>query len=231
MSVLTADGHAPRGPRNGRAVLDSLPLSPASALADTTAAYDLDSEALAERQWEADFGTYLDEFVRLIPDSNHSIVDAGCGAGRDVAALVARGFSCVGVDISAGMLARARGRVLDARATWLWADIRAIPLGAGTAGGLWTNAALLHLDAAAQLAAIQEFRRLLLPGRPLFISTLAGTGWSSRSTATGLKRWFRGTDLVELSKVVNSTGFHIVSGTTEVGVVRGEWVNVLAVAC
>lgn len=229
MSVLMRDGQAAAGALR-RHLADSPPWSPASAIAETAATYDADSDDLAARHWEADFGTYLDAFVRLIPENSHPIVDAGCGAGRDVAAFVARGFPCVGVDLSSGMLARAQARVLDPTANWLQADIRAIPLETESAGGLWTNAALLHLDSDGQVAALREFRRLLLPGRPLFVSTLAGSGLSSRRTATGLRRWFWGTDLVLFSKVVDSLGFHIVSAKTEAGVVRGEWVNVLALA-
>ena len=208
----------------------SVLLSPASALAETISTYDVAADELAARQWEADFQQYLDKFVHLMSDCTSPIVDAGCGAGRDVAALVSRGFRCVGVDVSSGMLARARDRVIDPRATWLPADMRAIPLETGAAGGVWTNAALLHLDADGQRGALQEFRRLLSPDRPLFVSTLAGSGWTSRHTATGETRWFWGTDLTMLSTVVKSVGFRIVSAETESGVVRGEWVNVLACA-
>jgi SAM-dependent methyltransferase len=228
VSVLTDENAAAAGLNRHGA--DSPPWSPASAIAETAYAYDSDSDDLAARQWEADFGTYLDEFVGLISDKSHPIVDAGCGAGRDVASLVARGFPCVGVDLSSGMLARAQARVLDPAATWLQADIRAIPLETGSAGGIWTNAALLHLDSAGRVAALREFRRLLLPGRPLFVSTLAGSGLSSRRTASGLRRWFWGTDLASFSEVVESLGFQIVSAETEAGVLRGEWVNVLALA-
>lgn len=229
MSVLTGDRQA-AVLRPRRRLPDSPRWSPASALAETTATYDADSVDLAARQWEADFGAYLDAFVRLIPEGSHPIVDAGCGAGRDMAAFVARGFSCVGVDLSAGMLARARARLTDPCATWLQADIRAIPFGTASAGGVWTNAALLHLDSDGQLAALREFRRLLLPGGPLFVTTLAGSGWSSRHTGTGLRRWFWGTDVVGLSKLMSSLGFHIVSAKGEAGLVQGEWVNVLALA-
>ena len=229
MSVLTTDEQAAAGaPR--RQLAGSPLFSPASALAETTATYDADADDLAARQWEADFGTYLDEFVRLIPDRSHPIVDAGCGAGRDVAAFVARGFPCVGVDVSSGMLARAQARVRDPSAKWLKADIRAIPFETESVGGVWTNAALLHLDSDGQAAALREIRRLLLPRRPLFISTLAGSGWTSKRTTTGLRRWFWGTDLPLFLKLVKSLGFAIDSARTEAGVVRGEWVNVLALA-
>lgn len=230
MSVLISTGRLTRGPTAKWPAPDSFPLSPALAQAETMDAYEADTDNLAAKQWAADFGTYLDRFVHLIPDYSHPVVDAGCGAGRDVAALVARGFRCVGVDVSSGMLARARARVLDPRAKWLHADMRSIPLESGVVGALWTNAALLHLDDKGQVAALKEFRRLLPPDRPLFVSTLSGSGWTSRRTAAGARRWFWGTDVEVLSKSMSSVGFRIVSAVTELGVVRGEWVNVLALA-
>jgi len=206
------------------------PVSPASALRETISTYDAESDELAAQHWKADFARYLDAFVRLIPDHTRPIVDAGCGSGRDVASLVERGYECVGVDLSSGMLRQAQTRVLDKRAHWLLADIQAIPLETASVGGVWTNAALLHLDHEGQLAALQEFRRLLLPGRPLFVSTLASCGVSLRRTTTGRRRWFWGTDHVFFSDRARSVGLDIVWAKTEAGFVRGEWVNVLAIA-
>ena len=158
------------------------------------------------------------------------MLDAGCGSGRDVAALASRGFRCIGVDLSGQMLAEARRRVTDPRASWLQCDIRSIPLAPHSVGGIWTNSALLHLGGAGQADAVQEFRRLIRPGRPLFISTLAGDGWSSRLTAGGHRRWFWGTNRDDLVRIAESCGFAIVSASTEQGVVARRWVNVLAFA-
>lgn len=204
--------------------------SPASALAETIGAYDTYSGEFAAKHWEASFAHYLDEFIHVLPKDGHPVVDAGCGAGRDMAAMIAHGFPCIGVDLSAGMLAQAQARVRDPAATWLNADIRAIPLEARSAVGVWTSAALLHLDEDGQQAALREFRRLLPRGGPLFVSTLAGSGVSVRRSPEGLRRWFWSTELSVLSKAVESLGFQIVSAKTEAGVVRGDWVNILAVA-
>lgn len=225
-SVVISDGHVRPRERTRR----SRVWSSRSAFTQTTAAYDADSDHHAARHWNADFEPYIDAFIRLVPDNRHPIVDAGCGAGRDVAAFVARGFHCIGVDLSSGMLTQARNRVADPKARWLQADIRAIPLGTNSAGGVWINAALLHLDVDGQTDALRDSRRLLLPGRPLFVSTLEGPGLSSRRNAAGFTRWFWGTNLSSLLRIMKSVGFDIVSAKTEVGIVRGDWVNVLALA-
>jgi SAM-dependent methyltransferase len=52
------------------------------------------------------------------------VLELGCGTGRNAAALLAAGAAqYVGIDASAGMLAQARRRTADHRATWLHADL------------------------------------------------------------------------------------------------------------
>ena len=69
------------------------------------------------------------------------VVDLGCGPGRDVEALRGLGVAAFGVDLSAGMLAVARTRGLPV----VQGDLRRPPVAPGSPGGLWCNAALLHV--------------------------------------------------------------------------------------
>ena len=199
---------------------------------DTLAAYEKYAHALADQQWDpaVDFGAYLDEFSSVVHGGGRWVIDAGCGAGRDVAALASRGLRCVGVDISAEMLALATQRVRLPTVEWIRADIRDIPIRDGGACGIWANASLLHLDPAGRRAALREFRRLLQQGDPVFLSTLDGVGVSSRTTGAGNKRWFWATSDNELRAELRAAGFEIVWARTEPGIVRGRWVNSLAVA-
>jgi 2-polyprenyl-3-methyl-5-hydroxy-6-metoxy-1,4-benzoquinol methylase len=50
---------------------------------------------------------YLEKFKELVPSGGH-VLSAACGAGRFDGFLVEAGYQVVGVDQSAGMLARAR---------------------------------------------------------------------------------------------------------------------------
>jgi SAM-dependent methyltransferase len=54
------------------------------------------------------------EVARLLA-GRRTIVDAGCGTGRDAAALAETGFQVTGIDASAEMVAVARERLPDAR--------------------------------------------------------------------------------------------------------------------
>lgn len=225
VDVFASDGETAKAAIDG-----PRPNSSASALAETIDAYASWADEFAAFQWDADFTEYIETFTALVQDRRLPVLDAGCGAGRDVAAIVAGGLRCIGVDLSYQLLQSARERVPDAKASWLLSDIRSVPLKSQSIAGIWTNAALLHLEGAGQGDAIAEFRRLIVPRGPVFISTLAGHGWSSRMLASGHRRWFWGTDHEALGRVVSDSGFEVLSAATEAGVVRGSWVNILAVA-
>lgn len=70
------------------------------------------------------------DLVRKIlrPEGSERILDVGCGEGRHSMALAERGFSIVGVDISAELIDLAiQGTDEDLHAAYLRADLREIP--------------------------------------------------------------------------------------------------------
>jgi len=75
-----------------------------------------------------------------------SVLELGCGTGRNAAALLAAGAArYVGVDVSAGMLAHARARVADPRATWIEADLVAELPGVGACDLVLFSLVLEHV--------------------------------------------------------------------------------------
>jgi SAM-dependent methyltransferase len=105
-----------------------------------------------------------------------TILDLGCGAGRDLAWLSAQGADVVGADLSLGMLIQARrhgvGRLLRL-------DMRALPFPSGTFGGIWCSASLLHLPKCDALRALTEMHRVAVTGGPLMLTVQEGDseGW------------------------------------------------------
>ncbi len=87
---------------------------------------------------------------------------AGCGNGRNLMAADVAGLDAVGVDLSAGMLRKAREK-----GGWplVRADLRAVPLGGGTFDAVLAIAVVHHIDTeAGRLAALGELGRVLKPG-------------------------------------------------------------------
>lgn len=136
----------------------------ASTSPDAAAVWDAQARGYGAQEWlEA---RAVATALRLARHTEHDrVIDLGCGTGAVLRALAARGHrprSVVGVDRSAGMLARVGPLPPDWRT--IEADARSVPLPEASAD-LVTCSYLLHLlgpgDRAAVLA---EARRLLAPG-------------------------------------------------------------------
>jgi SAM-dependent methyltransferase len=95
-----------------------------------------------------------------------SILDAGCGAGRDMVWFEAHGCNVTGIDLSPGMLERAR-QILSG--PLLEMDLTAIDLPIGSFDGIWCNAALLHIPKKTAPDVLRQFSTVLKPGGTLVL--------------------------------------------------------------
>ncbi|MGI8715404.1 MAG: class I SAM-dependent methyltransferase [Solirubrobacteraceae bacterium] len=104
-------------------------------------------------------------------------LDAACGTGRHARRLVDLGHTVVGVDVMPEMLQRARQNVPEA--TFVPADLRAIPVRDGAFDTVLCGLALAHVPDPAP--AVAELGRVLRPSGRLIISVLhsfqAHLGW------------------------------------------------------
>jgi SAM-dependent methyltransferase len=101
-----------------------------------------------------------------------TLLDLGCGPGRDSAYWTAQGLKTVGVDLSPRMieLARAAYPALDFRVH----DALELPSLELTFDAAWMAYMLLHLPAAAAPRALEGLAGRLKEGAPLFIETAVG---------------------------------------------------------
>lgn len=122
-----------------------------------------------------------------------TVVELGCGTGRHAEVVLAAGAaSYTGVDLSAGMLARARTRLDDARVRWVEAELAGVPLPDGSFAVALIVLVLEHLETVAPLAA--EVARLLAPGGTLRVvdihPDLVATGTGAHFHDGGDEVWF-----------------------------------------
>jgi SAM-dependent methyltransferase len=85
----------------------------------------------ADKDYEAECDL-LERVFRRADRPVRSVLDLGCGTGRHSVELARRGHEIVGVDLSEGMLERARRRALDEAvegATFVLGDIQNVALG------------------------------------------------------------------------------------------------------
>ena len=125
--------------------------------------------------------------LSLLPDvRGRTVLDAGCGSGRYLRELQARGARAVGMDLSPGMIARARALTTSVA----HADLRALPF--GTMSFDLVICALALGDFSEIDLALAELSRVLRHGGEAIYSVVhpAGeaAGWTRTFESEG-RRW------------------------------------------
>ena len=114
-----------------------------------------------------------------------TVLDAGCGPGRDLARFAAQGHTGIGIDLNRDFVDRAR-----AHGPVILGDLRALPLRAAAFDAVWASASLIHLPHEGAAVALREFARVARPGAPVSVSvkTAGVTGWADDMPRG--RRWF-----------------------------------------
>lgn len=102
---------------------------------------------------------------RLRDEGRHSVIELGCGPGRDGEAIAGAGFAYTGVDLSPASVEACRSLGLDAQV----ASVLELPFDDGTFDAGWTMSTLLHVADEDLDDALAEIVRVLRPGAPLAI--------------------------------------------------------------
>jgi SAM-dependent methyltransferase len=178
-------------------------------MAGNRATYDEIGVAYAElnRELPQSVSESMDRFVTGLPPGA-LVADVGCGPGRDLAELRARGLAVVGFDLSLGML-RAGGHPGVAQG-----DLTRLPVQRGSLDGLWCAAALLHIPRERVAGTLDGFGWVLHAGGALHLSVQEGTGEEVRRAAAGRTDrdlFFVRYEEHELRALLQRSGFTITS--------------------
>jgi ubiquinone/menaquinone biosynthesis C-methylase UbiE len=155
-----------------------------------------------------------------------TVLDAGCGGGRDCKAFAERGLQVIGIDLSMEMLKIARN--LAPECTFLQTDLRKIPLADNSVDGVWCCASLLHLKRKEVRRALLEFRRVLKEGAVCCILIKKGTGekFIKDKRSQGKPRFYSYFQPGEIRQLCKSLDFEIIIGETtpgSSGTYRQDW--------
>jgi ubiquinone/menaquinone biosynthesis C-methylase UbiE len=104
--------------------------------------------------------------LRQLDDRHQRVLDVGCGTGLMSARLAASGRRVCGVDLSAGMVARARRRAGDV-AEFIQGDAEKLPAEIGVFDAVVNLISFHHYPNPGR--ALAEFRRVLRPGGRLIL--------------------------------------------------------------
>lgn len=126
----------------------------------------------------------IDRFLALLPRPRPRVLDAGCGTGRMLPLLAAGGCEASGIDLSPGMIERARRDhpTFDVRV----GSLAALPYPDAAFDGLFYWYSTIHTPDADLPAVLSEARRVLKPGGLALFAFQAGRG--SRDVAGGLRQ-------------------------------------------
>ena len=153
------------------------------------------------------------------------ILDVGCGAGRDCAYFIKKGYETTGVDLSDKLLEIARETVPEA--TFLKQDIRALSFLPNSFDGIWACASLLHIKHYEILATLRSWFTLLKSGGILFIHVKKGEGEVEREDPSipGVKRSFSLFSKKQIGIYCNDAGFTVFSTHEYIGSYDLCWID------
>lgn len=178
--------------------------------AENRRTYDEIAPLYDGRQPDELYPVAVEPFDRLCAalSPGSTVADLGCGPGRQFGPLRARGFRVLGVDLSAGMLARA---ALRAPGRLVIGDLRRLPLRSGSLDGAWSSYALLHLDDHDLELALAELARVLRPGAPAALLLASGSGPSHEPVpyAPEHARWFHRRSLHRVRELAVRAGLEV----------------------
>lgn len=166
------------------------------------------------------------EWLQCLP-AGASLLDLGCGGGKDAGDLDRRGYRVVGLDLTSALLLA--GRRQYPSLPLVRADLRNLPFQARSFDGLWAAASLMHLPKPEARRILADLWKLVRPGG-LFAATVT-YGVKSRLVTDGWVpgRYFARWKKEELARAVRRAGWTIL----ELKVVtnrerKGRWINLLA---
>jgi 2-polyprenyl-3-methyl-5-hydroxy-6-metoxy-1,4-benzoquinol methylase len=137
----------------------------------TLAFYESQSERYARSTAHVDMEALYGPFLRELPRGG-SILDAGCGSGRDTKAFAERGYRVTAIDASPTLVRRAAAFTEQQCKVLVFQDLAF----RDEYDGIWACASLLHVPKRDVPDVLNRFTQALKPGGVLYISLKEGQG-------------------------------------------------------
>jgi len=168
-------------------------------------------DELVSDSWIGEFeGKLLDRFLLTTKLLNPSILDIGCGNGKDTHYLRQKGAVLVGMDISSGMLREARKRVPEG--IFYQMDMRNLGFSAAVFDGVWANGCIYHVPKIDFAQVLKEVLRVLGPLGTFSFNFKVGIGERLEETPgsfAGGPRFYAYYTIKQMASFLAQAGFEI----------------------
>ncbi|MBI5257440.1 MAG: class I SAM-dependent methyltransferase [Burkholderiales bacterium] len=153
---------------------DNTPSDPEALSAQTLAHYERNAESFWQGTRDHDVSQNIEALLsHLGTPPPHTVLDLGCGPGRDLASFKARGCIAIGLDGAPRFVAMARAH--SGCEVWQQ-NLLALDLPPEHFDGVFANAVLFHVPSALLPGVLGALHRTLKPGGVLFSSNPRGQG-------------------------------------------------------
>lgn len=173
--------------------------------------YDRTAERFREGTRDHDVSQNIEALLRHIKvPPPFTLLDFGCGPGRDLRAFARRGHVAIGLEGAPNLAAMARESGCEVYEQ----DFLALALSREAFDGIFANASLFHVPTRELARVLRELRDALKPGGVLFSSNPRGAneeGWNGPRYGVyhdleGWRRWMKGAGFLELEHYYRPTG-------------------------
>lgn len=203
---------------------------------------ELDYREITRRSYDATASSYQDNTLKIEPEvkmadflshltPGATILDLGCGPGRDAAYFVSKNYRVIGIDISPQMIALAKKSV--PQASFIISDIESLNLKNNSVDAIWASASLLHVSKQAMPGVLDSLYRTLKPGGILYVSMKKGSGEEITADPRygGVEKFWNYTTEEELANLLTHHGFQILQQNTHAKSTSYQthpWISILS---
>lgn len=197
-------------------------------ITQTLLVYEKDAEIFL-KQWgrrKYKRPALLKEWVAVLP-KQAVLLDLGCGAGQDARFLATLGHGVIGLDRSMPLLTFAKRQAPFV--PFILADMRALPIRAGSLDGIWAAASLMHVPKPIARQVLADLRDCVKPNG--LLAATVTHGWRSRIKQGGWMsgRYFARWKKDELAGALRRSGWQVLSLRVVSNRERkGRWINLIA---